>query len=85
MVQKLLIDERNVSSYAVQFNARAKIGDQDWKKWSPATRTLYGSVSSESEDSLLSKDEWVKVKEFVNSQHKPPLPKELLANSFTLM
>ena len=83
-IEEYKVGERNVSSYALRFKARVKIKEHDWITWYPATRMLYGTVYSETQQSLLERNEWSKVASFVNSRNRPSLQKELLANAFSL-
>jgi len=73
-----------VSSMNNEFDAKVRSEDYEWIRWCPPKvdcLTFYGS----SEKISISQDEWKLVQEFIESDARPNLISELLANAELLI
>jgi len=78
----LEIDLDNISSHAVDFEARAQVGNGSWFRWQPSqTMRVSGEVSIGRNPRFLTASDWPEAQAFVSAERKPDLTRQLLASA----
>lgn len=85
-LEEYALDFDRMASDFASFRAKARIGNREWVKWRPTSTCIaHGHpVTSEDLERYITKSDWQQAQEFLNSQTRPNLVLELLANAETL-
>lgn len=74
----------NVKSSLLKLNAKIRIGDSgEWKSWRPAGGVMQWTFKGYQGDRrrIVNKEDWPKIKEFVRSDSRPDLVRQLLTGA----
>jgi hypothetical protein len=79
-IRKYIINLDQLSKFFTKFEAKAKINNGKWFRFSPAATDKF-VIEIETESKYISKDEWPNVIEFVRADKKVPAFGELLSSA----
>lgn len=86
-IEEHKINFNSMRSEFTRFRTMVKVDGHDWVPWCPPVVDNFGTFiikESQRSEGRVTKEEWSEVSKFVNSQKKPKLFLELLANAASL-
>jgi hypothetical protein len=78
-------DPDNLSSRNNEFDAQVRSENFDWVRWCPPPNEIRLTLRFTSERNSIKKDDWDDIRKFVDSDSRPNIVLELLANAELLM
>jgi hypothetical protein len=82
-LEQLRYNENHLSSLYIRTNAKCKIRDKEWFRWSPSNIDCISS--SLTTEGYITESDWNDISTFVKGQNSISLAKELLSNSRSLL
>ncbi len=83
-LELLTYNEEQLQSLYVHLEAKCKIDEGDWFRWSPSSIDVIQIIVGEHKECITEND-WAKVQEFIESEHRTNLVNELLSNAKSLL